>query len=281
MPLVDLILNFAGLLLWLSWQAIGITAATRPTALSLVYTLKRTEPRPPRRRTPLLFLLALLVGRAIFYTQLGPGTHSDPMLNLGVVTLHFPTVSWGQMTLYSFLSFGRILAEYYLALLFIAIVNTSSNENDPLQRIVRMQLALFGHLPIPLALLVPLVAGAAFWFLLGWPIGQLELHNPSPTPEMLWQQALVFGLGSYVVWQYALIVLCGIHLFNSHVYLGNSSIWHFLASTGRNALRPIRGLPLTIGRFDLTPAVAILITFVVGYHWTRWGRWLFERTPWQ
>jgi hypothetical protein len=53
MPLIDLILNLAGLLLWLSWQALGITAATRPTALSLVYTLKRAEPRPPRRRTPL------------------------------------------------------------------------------------------------------------------------------------------------------------------------------------------------------------------------------------
>ena len=160
MALIDLILNLAGLLLWLSWQAIGITAATRPTALSLVYTLKRVEPRPPRRRTPLLLLLLLLVGRSILYWQLGPGAQWQPLLNLGVVTLHFTNPSWGLMLLYSLLSFGQVLGCYYLALLLIAIANHNSQENNPLQRIVRMQLGFFGRLPILLAFLIIALIGA-------------------------------------------------------------------------------------------------------------------------
>jgi uncharacterized protein YggT (Ycf19 family) len=279
MPLIDLILNLAGLLLWLSWQALGITAATRPTALSLVYTIQRTESRLPRRRTPLLFLLALLVGRSLLYWQLGPGTHWDPLLNLGVVTLQFRVISWDSMLVYSFLSFGVVLGTYYLALLLVAVANAKSPETDPLQRIVRMQIGGLGRLPVFAALLVPFVAGSLAWLILGWPLGRLGLHYPPPTLDMLWQQALVFGLGTYLVWQYSLILLLLVHLFNSYVYLGKAPFWHFLARTGRNALRPIRWLPLTFGRFDVTPLLVIGLALFTGYHWSGWGRWLFGRVP--
>ena len=280
MPLIDLILNLAGLLLWLSWQALGITAATRPTALSLVYTLKRAEPRPPRRRTPLLFLLALLVGRSVIYWQLGPGAQWRPMVNLGVVTCEFSVTAWGSMLLYSFLSFGQVLGSYYLALLFVAVANTKTPETDPLQRIVRMQLGGLGRLPMVATLLTPGVLGTLLWLVVGWPLGQLGLYRPSPTLEMLWQQALVFGLGTYLVWQYFIILLLLVHIFNSYVYLGKAPFWHFLAFTGRNALRPIRWLPLTFGRFDLTPLLVIGLALFTGYHWSSWGRWLFGRVPW-
>jgi uncharacterized protein YggT (Ycf19 family) len=281
MPLIDLILNLAGLLLWLSWQAIGITAATRPSALSLVYTLKRTEPRPPRKRTPLLLLLALLIGRSLVYWQLGPGTQWTPFLNLGVVTLRFPADSWSYLLLYSVLSFAQVLACYYLALVLVTVANAHTLQSDPLQRIVRMQLGLIGRLPWFLSLLIPLVGGALVWFALGWAFGRLGLYTPVPTLDMLWQQALVFGLGTYLVWQYLLIVLLIIHLFNSYVYLGNSPIWAFLATTGRNALRPIRWLPLTLGRFDTAPLFGIVLAFLAGYHWANWGRWLFAHPPWR
>lgn len=279
MPLIDLVLNLAGLLLWLSWQALGITAATRPTALSLVHTLKRAEPRPPRRRTPLLFLLALLIGRSFLYWQVGPGTPWHPQINLGVVTLQFP-ITWSFMLLYSHLSFAQVLGTYYLALLLVSVANVKAPDTDPLHRIVRMQLGGLGRLPVLLALFTPFVAGTLVWLVLGWPLGRLGVYSPSPTLEMLWQQALVFGLGTYLVWHYFLILLLLIHLFNSYVYLGKAPFWHFLALTGRNALRPIRWLPLTIGRFDLAPLLVIGIAFFVGYHWSDWGRWIFGRVPW-
>jgi uncharacterized protein YggT (Ycf19 family) len=280
MPLIDLILNLAGLLLWLSWQAIGISAATRPTPLSLVYTLKRAEPIPPRRRTPLILLLVLLAGRSLVYWQLGPGTQWHPLLNLGVVTLHFHSGSLSLMFLYSFLSFGQILGTYYLALLLIAVANTRLLESDPIHHIVRMQLGFLARLPILLALLTPFVAGTLLWLAVGWPLGKLGLYTPAPTSNLLWQQALFFGLGTYLVWQYLLVVFLIVHLFNSYVYLGNSPIWTFLALTGRHSLRPLRWLPLTAGRLDLTPLVAIGLAFLAGYHWTIWGRWLFAHPPW-
>jgi uncharacterized protein YggT (Ycf19 family) len=279
MPLIDLVLNLAGLLLWLSWQALGITAATRPTALSLVHTLKRAEPRPPRRRTPLLFLLALLIGRSFLYWQVGPGTPWHPQINLGVVTLQFP-ITWSFMLLYSYLSFAQVLATYYLGLLLVSVANAKAPDTDPLHRIVRMQLGGLGRLPVLPALLTPFVAGTLVWLGLGWPLGRLGVYSPSPTLEMLWQQALVFGLGTYLVWHYFLILLLLIHLFNSYVYLGKAPFWHFLALTGRNALRPIRWLPLTLGRFDLAPLLVIGIACFVGYYWSDWGRWIFGRVPW-
>lgn len=280
MPLIDLILNLAGLLLWLSWQALGVSAATRPGPLSLVHTLKRAEAKPPRRRTPLLFLLALLAARSLIYWQLGPGARWQPFLDLGAVRLQFQIQSWGSMLLYSLLSFGHILAIYYLALLLVAVANTQSNEADPLQRVVRMQLGPFGHLPLPLGLLTPGLFGALLWLALGWPLAWIGLYRPIPTAEMLWQQALVIGLVTYVAWLYLLIPLLLIHLFNSYVYLGHAPIWHFLALTGRNALRPLRGLPFTLGRVDLTPLLVMAAALFVGVRGIEWSRWLFHRAPW-
>jgi uncharacterized protein YggT (Ycf19 family) len=143
-----------------------------------------------------------------------------------------------------------------------------------------MQLGGLGRLPMVAMLLTPGVLGMLLWLAVGWPLGQLGLYRPSPTLEMLWQQALVFGLGTYLVWQYFVILLLVVHLFNSYVYLGKAPFWHFLAFTGRNALRPTRWFPLTFGRFDLMPLLVIGLALFTGYHWSSWGRWLFGRVPW-
>ena len=158
------------------------------------------------------------------------------------------------------------------------MANTGTPETDPLQRIVRMQLGS-GRLPIMATLLTPGVLGTLLWLVAGWPLAARALPT-SPTIEMLWQQALVFGLGTYFVWQYFIILLLLVHIFNSYVYLGKAPFWHFLAFTGRNALRPVRWLPLTFGRFDLTPLLVISLALFTGYHWSGWGRWLFGRVPW-
>jgi uncharacterized protein YggT (Ycf19 family) len=279
MDLIDAILNLAGLLLWWSWQAIGITAATRPTALSLVSTLKRAEAQPPRRWTPLLILVVLLAGRSLFYWQVGAASRWQASLDLGAVYLHFRSDQWGSMLLYSLVSFGRMLGGFYLWLLLVAVANHRLPDSEPLQRLVRMQLGAFGRMPLAASFVWPLLGGMLLWLLLHWPASRLGLYGPPPAGHVLWQQIICFGLGLYLAWQYLAVGLLLIHFLNSYVYLGNSAIWHFLATTGRNLLRPFQWLPLTLGRFDTAPLIGIVLVVLAGHYCGRWLEHLFARPP--
>jgi hypothetical protein len=277
--LVDFILNIVGMLLWLSWLAIGITAATRPKALSLVSTLKRAEPYPPRRWAPLFFLLVLLVGRSVVYWQMAPAGGNPGFVDLGAVQLQFRSDDVGRMVLYSFVSFGKVLVCYYLWLLLAAIANGSVPDSDPMQRMVRIQLGWVARLPGGLQVLLPLVGGVLLWLLLQWPFHRLGLYAPAPPTGTVWQQSVLFGLGMYLAWEYLIAGLFLVHWINSYVYLGNSPVWLYLVSTGRHLLRPLRWLPLTYGRADFTALAGILLVLVGGYYGSRWVKWFFVHPP--
>jgi hypothetical protein len=277
--LVDFILNLVGMLLWLSWLAIGITAATRPRALTLVSTLKRAEPYPPRRWAPLFFLLVLLVGRGVLYWRMAPASGLSGAVDLGAVLLVFQGDSLGVMALYSFVSFGKVLGCYYLWLLLVVIANGSMPDSDPVQRMVRMQLGWVNRLPVLLQWLLPLVGGGVLWLLLRWPFMRLGLYGPVSGVDSFWQESLLFGLGTYLAWQYLVAGLLLVHWINSYVYLGNSVVWHYLASTGRQILRPFRVVPLAYGRADFTAVVGIALVLVGGHYAGRWIQWLFQHPP--
>jgi uncharacterized protein YggT (Ycf19 family) len=276
--LVDFILNLVGMLLWLSWLAIGITAA-RPKALSLVSTLKRAEPYPPRRWAPLFFLLVLLMGRSVVYWQLAPTPGNQGFVDLGAVQLQFRGDHLGQMTLFSFVSFGKVLAIYYLWLLLAAIANGSTPDSDPVQRMVRIQLGWVGRLPTALQFLLPLAGGFLLWLLLRWPFHRWGMYAPVPPADTELQQSLIFGLGIYLAWEYLIVGLLLVYWVNSYVYLGNSPVWHYLATTGRQLLRPLRWAPLTYGRADFAPLVGLILVLVAAYYGARWVRWLFVHPP--
>jgi uncharacterized protein YggT (Ycf19 family) len=274
--LVDFILNLVGMLLWWSWLAIGISDATRRGGgLSLVSTLKRAEPHPPRRWAPLFFLWVLLVGRSVVYWQMAPPA-TEGSVHLGAVQLWFRGESLLLMVVYSLVSFSQFLGIYYLWLLLAAIINSPVPDSDPVHRMVRMQLGRLTRLPSGLLLWLPLVGGA---LLLRWPFNQLGLYAPVPPLEKAWQQSLIFGFGLYLAWQYFIAGLLLVHLVNSYVYLGNSPVWLYLAGTGRQLLRPLRWLPLTYGRADFSALVGIVVVLVAGYYGGRWLQWWFLHPP--
>jgi uncharacterized protein YggT (Ycf19 family) len=277
--LVDAILNLVGMLLWWSWLAIGISAATRRGgALSLASTLKRAEPHPPRRWAPLLFLWVLLVVRSVVYWQMAPPA-TEGSVHLGAVQLWFRSESLPLMMAYSFLSFSQFLGIYYLWLLLAAIINTPLPDSDPVHRTVRMQLGRLGRLPPGLLFWLPWVGGALLWPLLQWPFHRLGLFASVPPPDAVWQQSLMFGLGLYLAWQYLIAALLLVQLVNNYVYLGNSPVWHYLAGTGRHLLRPWRWLPLTYGRADFSALVGMVLVLVAGYYGGRWLQWWFLHPP--
>lgn len=279
MSLIHFILNLVALLLWLNWRAGGMSAATRPSVLSLVSALKKTDPPGPNRWLYLLALMLLLVLRSVFYWQVGTPMRWTPTLQLGVIAPHFRSDFFGRMLLFSILSFVVALAAFYLGLILLSISNRSVPDSDPIQKIVRLQLGWLGRRSTAVQLLLPFPLAVALWLSLHRPFAGLGLTSIPGSFAELAQQAVVLGLGAFLVWEYFIVALLVAHVLNSYVYLGNSPLWNFVNVTARNLLRPIRWLPLEIGKADLRPAVGILLVFVIGHYGGGWLTRLYQQPP--
>src|SRR3954470_23795001 len=105
MPLIDFILNIAGLLLWLNWLSINFDPLNRATAASLIGTLKKADASGPKRWKFLAGLVSLLLLRALIYWQVGAAVNWTPSLQLGFVDLSFRSDYLGRMLLFSLFSF--------------------------------------------------------------------------------------------------------------------------------------------------------------------------------
>jgi uncharacterized protein YggT (Ycf19 family) len=267
--LMDSILNLASLLLWLSWRTSGF-ALHLGAPLALLGTLKRAEARPPRRWPSLASLLALLLLRALFYWQIGPGINWTPHLQLGVTILFFRSDYFGNALLFSCLSFGRILATFYLWLLLLSIVNRRIGEDDPVQKLVRLHLGWLERAPVFLKLILPSLVITALWLALGGLFTRWHLLPPATISESL-RRGLLISLSAFVTCKYLITGFLLLHLLSSYVYLGNSPGWGFVEATARNLLTPLRFIPLRLGKVDFAPGLGIALVLVAG----EWGlRWL-------
>lgn len=265
MDRVDLLLNFAGLLLWLGWRAIPLrTAAPRPATISGV--LRQADSTPRHRWRFLGFLFALLGLRAVFYWRIGSQIDWVPVLDLGAVNLPFNSVSLTRMLSYSGLSFALTLAVFHLWLLLLSVINSSVPENEPWQRMVRRHLGWIEALPSVIKPLLPLVlTAAAWWFANPW-LASLGLTARPGSVVHLVQQSLLVGFGTCLAWKYFLAGLLFLGVLNTYLYLGNLSFWTYIQTTVGNLVRPLRWLPLRWGRIDLVPLVALgLVWFAFTY----------------
>jgi uncharacterized protein YggT (Ycf19 family) len=279
MNVVDLLLNLAGLLLWLGWRAIGLAEPARAPGLSLASTLQRAAPLAARRWPPLAWLAALLLVRPLLYWQIGTPTHWNPLLGLGLIAIPFRTTSLGHMLLYSLLGFGRVLALFHLALLCLCLVNRRVSDADAVQRFVRLQLGRVTRWPAFALVLLPLGAGTVLW-LIGSPLLiRMELLSPPAALGIRLQQGLLLGAAACLTWVYPIAGLLAGYFFYNHVFVGHSSLWSFVGVTGRNLLRPLRWLPLVAGRLDFAPLLALALVVAAGHYallgLTRW----FEHPP--
>ena len=271
MGLIDAILNLACLLLWLNWRSVQIATPDKAPPVSLAATLKKAEPHRASRWVSLVVLFLLLLGRAVFYWNVGAGLSWTPSLRLGVVSLPFRSDDFGRILLYSLLSFGLVLGVVYSWLLLISAINHGVASEDPVQRLVRLQLGWLERWPAGLKLAAPVLAVAGLWGLGNPGFARLGILPASPSPAHLWQQAFLLGLMSLLSWRFLLIGLCLLYMLNSYVYFGKSWFWNFIHTTGANFLRPLQRAPMCVGKFDFSPAVAIVLIVLVAY-WA--GLWL-------
>ena len=279
MPLIDLILNLAGLLLWLNCRSLSFDPLAKTLPITLVGTLRRAEPPRVRGWHLLMALIGLLLGRALLYWQIGPAVNWTPKLPLGAIAISFRSDYLSRMLLFSALSFAVTLAVFYLCLLLLSMLNGRSREGDPFQRLMRLHLGRIDNWPWPAKLLLPLVLAALLWLLFSPVLTHWKIIPSALSARHRIEQAIVIGFGAYLPWRYVIGALLALCLISSYVYLGNHWFWNFIGSTGRNLLVPLRWLPLRLGKIDFAPIVGIALVFIAGEFAEHGLTRLYERLP--
>ncbi|HEY4984077.1 MAG TPA: hypothetical protein VIJ24_03365 [Verrucomicrobiae bacterium] len=262
MSLIDFILNLAGLLLWLNWRSVRLDPLARATPATLTGTLRRAVPNRLQRWHFLAALAALLLVRALFYWKIGGAVNWTARLNLGATSIPFQSDFFRRMLLFSVLSFALTLAIFYLWLLFFAVVNR--NINDPLQKLVRLMLGRASRWPNWILLSLPVAGAVLVWLLISPLLARMSLVPAASFLHRI-EQAVLLGLTAFLTWKYLIGAVLALYLVNSYIYLGKHQFWNFINLTSRQMLRPLRRLPLEIGKADFTPVVGITLVFLLAH----------------
>ncbi len=285
MALIDFILNLAALFLWLNWLSVHFDPLARTPTASLVGTLKKADPSGPKRAKFLAGLAALLFVRAWIYCQISETASWTPKINLVFTSLPFRSDYFTHMLLFSLLGFLLVLADFYLWLLLLSVVNRRVPDADPLQRLVRLQLVWIESWPVSIKLLLPVVFGCLFWITLHPVLARLAIVPGIKSATQLLAQAALIGLGTYLDWKYLIAAILFLHLLGSYVYFGEHPAWNFINLTARNLLSPLRWLPLRFGKVDLLPLVGIALVILAPEllshppQLAHFDQWLFRHLP--
>jgi hypothetical protein len=274
MAFIDFILNIAGLLLWINWRSILFDPFEKRAPATLVGALRRAAPTRFRHWHLVAAIGVLLVLRALFYWQIGAAAGWTGKLDLGVTTIFFRSNFFGQMLLFSIFSFARILGIIYLWLLLLSILDGPM----PTHRLVKMQLGEIDVWPRWMKFLLPLIVTALFWGLASWPFAWLH-PKPALAAAQHVEEALVIGLGSYLVWKFLIGALLVLHLLGSYIYFGKHPFWKYVDATAQTLLQPLGKIPLRAGKADFAPVVGIAVVFLFAELAGRGLVWLYSRLP--
>lgn len=263
MGLIDLILNFTGLLFWLTWRSGRFDPLVRTSVSSLAGTLRPAEKRKFRGWPSLLGLAGLLLGRAVLYWQLGAPAMWNPKLPLYFVVLAFRCDDFLPALVFSLLSFLRVFVVFYFWLLALCLVNRSYADADPVQRLLRLHLGRLARWNRLLQLAIIPLAVLVAWAALHPLLARVGVLGSSRSVAVILEQGLLVSLGLILTLKYLLPFFLFLYFLSSYVFLGNNPVWEFVSHTARSLLTPLRRLPLQIGRLDLAPLVGILLLLAV------------------
>ena len=276
MSWVDIILNIAGLLLWLNWRAGKIDPLGKRAPATLVGTLRQAVPSRAWRWNLPVFLGALLFVRALIYWQIGPALRWSGTLNLGVISLSFRSDRFGLILLFSLLSFLVSLGILYSCLLLLSLLKGPK----PIQEFVRLQLGRIDDWHPGVKLALPLIVTTIGWWAASWALVSLRIIPQPVSPVCRIEQSLIIAVQGYLIWKFPIAALLVLHLLNNYIYFGPHPIWNYSNVTANTLLRPLKNLkwlPLRIGKVDLTPIVGIAVVFFVGEFASRALRHLYLR----
>jgi hypothetical protein len=262
--ILDSILNFALLFLWIDWRA-GRGLKQAHSVLSLASAV-----RPADRRgcasgwAPLGIIAAILLIRPCFYYSIGSKLSWTPEIDLLAFTLPWRSDLLDIMYLYSTVTFLLTLGLFFSVSVLLSVVNRRLPDSDIMQHLVRLQLGWLERLPWIIRLALPVLAAALAWISMVPLLTRVGLLPAQPPIRVLWGQALALGLCSLLAWKWALLIIFGLHLVNLYVYLGTHPAWAYISNTARSLLRPLGFL--SFAKVDLSPMAGIaLVIFAAEY----------------
>jgi uncharacterized protein YggT (Ycf19 family) len=274
MAYVDFILNLAGLLLWLHWRSDRFDPLVKRMPATLMGTLRPATSKKLRPWHLLVFITGLLLLRAVIYWWLGSAANWTGKLDLGVVVLSFRSDWFVRILVFSFFSFGLTLGIFYVCLLLLSLLAGP----DPIHRVVKIPLGRVDGWPRWAKIILPFLATAVLWWLAGWLLGRLQILPPAP-PAYRFQQSLVIGAGSYLLWKFPLGAILLLHLLNSYIYFGKHPFWKYVNATAQTILRPLKKIPLQLGKVDFAPVLALALLFFAAELAARGLNLLYPRLP--
>lgn len=265
MSLIDFILNLAALLLWFNWRA----ARVDPLALATPSTLAGTLRRAGKSTFTSWHLPAVIGGlilvRAIFYWLIGDAVKWVGLLDVGVISVPFRSDRFGRMLLYSILSFGVVLAVFFIWAVILSCLQPATADANSLRGLLRSQLGRVERWPWGIKLLLPFLVISVLWWLVSWPLTYWELLPPSVSLGQRTGQAALVGIGSYLAGKFLIVGALALNLVSSYVFFGRHPFWPQLEEIARRLLVPLRFLPLRIGRFDFAPLLGIALVLLFAY----------------
>jgi len=256
---VDFILNVAGLLVWLNWRAGKGDPLGRRTPATLVGTLRRAEPLRMQRWHLPLVLGAFLFLRGFLYWQIGPALRWTATLDLGVISPSFRSDWFGRILLFSILSFALTLGIFYSWLLLLSLLKGPR----PVQDFVRLQLGRIDGWSPGLKLALPPVVAAISWWLVSWVLAWLQIDTEPTSTFCRIEESLIIAVQSYLTWKFPIAALLTLYLLNSYIYFGRHPLWNYINVTCQALLRPLKKIPLRVGKADFTPVVGIALVFLI------------------
>jgi uncharacterized protein YggT (Ycf19 family) len=276
MAYVDFILNLAGLLLWLNWRSDRFDPLVKRLPATLMGTLRPATPKKLRPWHILVFITGLLLLRAVIYWWLGSAATQVwvGQLDLGVTRLPFRSDWFVRILAFSFFSFGLTLGIFYAVLLPLSLLAGP----QPIHGLVKIPLGRVDDWPRWAKIILPFVVTAVLWWLASWLLGRLQILPPA-APAYRFQQSLVIGAGSYLLWKFPLGAILLLHLLNSYIYFGKHPAWKYVNATAQTLLLPLKKIPLRLGKVDFAPVLALAILFFAAELAGRGLNLLYARLP--
>jgi uncharacterized protein YggT (Ycf19 family) len=279
MSIVDFILNLAGLLLWLNWRSMNFDPLFKRTPATLMGTLRPAAPKRLQRWHFLLFITALLLLRAVIYWWIAPAAGWTPRLDLNAVKVSFVVrTGWfGLQTMcaFSFLSFGMVLGIFYLCLLPLSLLEGP----EPIHRLVKIPLGRVDGWPRWAKIIMPFAGAAVFWWLATWILDGLQISTKPISAAGRFEESLVIGVCSYLVWKFPLGAILLLHLLNSYIYFGKHPFWKYVNVTAQKIMSPLKNVPLRIGKVDFAPVLMVAVIFFAAEGLGYWLWRLYTRLP--
>ena len=254
------ILNLIGLLFWILWRA-GTMPRPKP-ANAVAGPTPRQGTVFKHSWVYLLALAVLLVLRAIFYNQFGPGLDWIPSLELLDEAPHFRSDYFPRALAYSVLSFARWLSALYFCLTLLITVKPDTDTAKMWRSFLRSQFGWIGGLP-----------SSALW------VAVLFMAVLLHIVEFEWMYRIGVRTGNNLYFEYLplLIVLdfrainylvmgiLTLYILNSFVYFGEGSFWKNVDASGKRLVSPICRLPLVVGKVNLAPFLMMAFAYGLSF----------------